>query len=348
MENNSHLLTFVIPMYNASRTIHRCLDSIYSLPLKEDDIEVIVVDDCSTDNAVELVRDYQKEHASLTLFCQLQNHRQGAARNIGEEKASGDFIVFVDSDDEVDSGLIQAVNLATSKDLDMVAIRVSRVSGDGIVESEMSLPYQMDKVFAGIELQTEHPYWGTAPWAYIYRRSFLKETNYRFAEDVLFEDSDFVNVHLYSAKRMAYSDVCGYRAHFNVNSTTHTMSYKHLADYALLGSRMLAFYESLPNKTTKYAEGILEGGSYNVMMAFRKIWRLHSVIEIRDFYDRLETRCDLKSMLVYRKPSYCWTKWTRICLKYHRLVTLVVGLAIPVLKIKTKTKTRNCYICQQR
>lgn len=338
------LLSFIIPAYNASGTIVRCLDSINSLPLKEDEFEVFVVDDCSTDNTVELLRNYQNSHANLNLYCQPQNHRQGAARNIGIDKAKGEFIVFVDSDDEVGEGLLQAVKLANDKILDMVAMRVAKVSGEGKIESEMSLPYQEEKVFSGVELQMEHPFWGAAPWTYVYRRSFLKEVNYRFAEDVLFEDSDFVNVHLYHAKRMAYSNACGYRAHFNANSTTHTMSYKHLADYALLGTRMLAFYESLPNKAIKYAESILEGGSYNVMIAFRKLVRLRSMSEIHAFYDRLTARCDLKSLLVYRKPSYCWTKWTRFCLNRHRLAIVVVGLIIPFVRIKQRTNI----LCQQQ
>ena len=230
------LVSFIIPVYNSATTIRRCLDSIYALPIKELDFEAIVIDDCSTDNTVELLRNYQKNHENLDLYCQPQNHRQGAARNIGVDKAKGDFVVFVDSDDEADAGLLKAVKMAEDKCLDMVAMRISKVQ-NGKVESEMSLPYQVETVFSGVELQTEYPFWGTAPWPYVYRRSFLKEVNYHFAEDVLFEDSDFVNVHLYHAQKMAYCNTCGYQVHYNADSTTHTISYKHLADY-------LAMYEA--------------------------------------------------------------------------------------------------------
>ena len=51
------LVSFIIPAYNASATIKRCLDSIYALPIEESEYEVIVIDDCSTDNTVELVKD---------------------------------------------------------------------------------------------------------------------------------------------------------------------------------------------------------------------------------------------------------------------------------------------------
>jgi glycosyltransferase involved in cell wall biosynthesis len=332
------LISFVIPAYNSSKTIHRCLKSIYSLPLKGTEFEVFAIDDCSTDNTVELLKNYQKNHANLIVYCQPQNHRQGAARNIGVDKATGDIIVFVDSDDEVDEGLLKAVKRVEDFDLDMVIMRVAKVSLEGKVESEMSLPYQEERVFSGIELQTEHPFFGTAPWPYVYRKSFLKKVNYPFAEDVLYEDSDFVNVHLFYATRMMYCDECGYVVHYNSTSTTHTLSSKHLCDYALLGTRMLKFYESIEDKASIYADGILEGGSYNIMKAFNRLFRLKSSNEVRAFYDRFDSHYDRKLLLGYHKPSYCWTRWTRFCLKHREMAIIVMGVIIPFAKIRERNK----------
>lgn len=324
------LISFIIPAFNASGTIKRCLDSIYGLFVNQFDFEVIVIDDCSTDNTVEVAKDYALQHPNLVLLCQPENHRQGAARNRGVALAKGKYIVFVDSDDESSKGVICAVQLAEENGADMVAMRYSKVGNDGKIDGEVSLPY--NKMFTGKEMQTEFPFWGTAPWSYIYRKAFLDETNYLFAEDVLFEDSDFVNVHLFFAKRMMYCDECGYVMHYNAESTTHTISYKHLADYALLGTRMLHFYESLDNKNDKYAETILEGGSYNIMKALYKLPRLKSRTEVSAFYDRFDAFYDRKLLLGYRKPAYCWTLWTRNCLKHRELITMIMGIVIPLVK----------------
>lgn len=329
-------VSFIIPAYNASSTLARCLDSIFLLPLKKDEFEVIAIDDCSTDSTVEMLKHYQKENLNLSLFFQPQNHRQGAARNIGLDNAKGELIIFVDSDDEVDEGLLHAIKMAEDKCLDMVAMRVSKIQGNGKVEYEKDLPYREERIFSGIELQTEHPFWFTGPVAYLYRNSFLKKVDYRFAEDVLFEDSDFVNVHLYYAKKMSYCDKCGYRIHHNANSTTNTISFKHLADYFLLGTRMLTHYEALPDKTTNYAEGILEGGSFNIMKSFRRLIRLNSFAEIRAFYDRVDTYFDRGRLMRYRNPSYCWTRWTRFCLKHRKAATIVVGCARPFCRFIIK------------
>ena len=326
------LVSFIIPAYNASATIKRCLDSLYALPIEESVYETIVIDDCSTDNTIELVKDYSKDHTNLVLLRQQENHRQGAARNRGIAVSQGKYIVFVDSDDETAKGVVDAIQLVEKNDLDMVAMRYAKVGKEGKIDGEVSLSYGQDKVFNGIEMQTEFAFWATAPWAYVYRKAFLDKVNYPFAEDVLFEDSDFVNVHLFHAKRMSYCDECGYRIHYNANSTTHTISYKHLADYVLLGTRMLALYESLPDKTTKYAEGILEGGSFNVMKSFRRLVYLNSSAEIRAFYNRLDNYYDRSRLLGYRNPTYCWTRWTRFCLKHRKLATLAVSCVLPIFR----------------
>lgn len=62
------IASFIIPAYNASKTIVRCLDSIYKLPLNENEYEVIVIDDCSVDNTVDVVVEYALGRTNITLL----------------------------------------------------------------------------------------------------------------------------------------------------------------------------------------------------------------------------------------------------------------------------------------
>ena len=325
------LCSFIIPAYNASNTIVRCLDSIYALALNVADFEVIVIDDCSKDNTISVVEDYAKQHTNLTLLCQAENHRQGAARNRGVAIAKGKYIVYVDSDDESAKGVVDALQLAEKNELDMVAMHYVNVDQHGnITEKE---PITLEGVFTGVELQTKHPYWGTAPWPYIYKTSFLQQVNYPFTEDVLFEDADYVNVHLYYAQRMMYNPVCSYRIYYNSQSTTHTTSYKHVADYLLLGTRMLQLYHSSEDKTTTYALGILEGGSHNIWKSCKRLLKLSSIDEVRSFYDRVDSYTCRFDLLSYTEPAYCWTKWTKLCLGHKRITMCLVGVGQVVYKI---------------
>ena len=113
------LASFIIPAYNASTTIIRCLDSIYTLGLLEQEFEVICIDDCSKDNTIKVIEQYAKQHTNLTLLSQIENHRQGAARNRGVAIAKGKYIVYIDSDDESDKGILQALQLVEEHNLDI-------------------------------------------------------------------------------------------------------------------------------------------------------------------------------------------------------------------------------------
>ena len=133
------LASFIIPAYNASATIVRCLDSIYTLGLSEQEFEVICIDDCSKDNTIEVIKQYAKQHTNLTLLCQAENHRQGAARNRGVAIAKGKYIVYVDSDDESDKGVVKALQLAEEHNLDMVAMHYVQVNEHGNIFEKESI-----------------------------------------------------------------------------------------------------------------------------------------------------------------------------------------------------------------
>ena len=326
-------LSFIIPVFNGVKTIHKCLDSIFHLPFEQNDFEVIVIDDCSTDETIRIVEEYSSNKTNLILLKQDENHRQGAARNRGISIASGRYIAFIDSDDEVSYGIVSALRLAEKENLEMVAMKVVKLSIDDQVLYTFELPYSPTTLFSGVELQSSHPFWFTGPCAFLYSKGFLNQVNYPFKEDVLFEDSDFVNVHLFNTEKMGYSDECGYIIHKNPSSTTHTVSYQSVCDYALLGTRLLNLYQTIDNKEPRYAKSILEGGSYNIMRSFRNTFRLNSMKEVSLFYDRLDSRFDRSNLLGYRTPSYCWTTWTRFCLQHRNLASFIIGCAIHIKSV---------------
>lgn len=335
------LVSFIIPAYNASNYILRCLDSIYNLELTMDEFEVIIVDDCSVDNTCDVVEAYKNRNSfdrpNLILLRQLVNQRQGAARNRGVSLAQGKYIVYVDSDDEVASGIVRAIALAEKNDLEMIAIHSEKVDECGNTTLYQKLPYTEDDLFTGIQLQTDYPFWFTGPVAYVYRKDFLDKVNYPFTEGVLFEDSDYVNNHLYVAKRMGYVTECGYRIFYNTTSTTHTMSYKHVADYFLLGTRMLALYTHIKDKNTKYADSIREGGSYNIWMSFKRLNKLDSVEDVQLFYQYLEEKgVIILDYLDFHEPAYCWTWWTKLGLKHKNLMIVLSGISILGRKMMRK------------
>lgn len=328
------LASFIIPAYNASNTIVRCLDSIYTLGLSEQEFEVICIDDCSKDNTISVIEQYAKQHTNLTLLCQPENHRQGAARNRGVAIAKGKYIVYVDSDDESDKGVLQALQMAAENNLDIVAMHYVNIDECGNITEKEAV--KLDGIFTGVELQTKHPYWCTGPVPYVYSVELLKRVNYPFTEDVLFEDSDYVNVHLYHAQRMMYNKECSYCIYYNSQSTTHTTSYKHVADYLLLGTRMLRLYHSLEDKTSVYALGILEGGSHNIWKSCKRLIKLSSIAEVKKFYERVDQYTNRSALLSYKEPAYCWTKWTKLCLGHKKIAMALIAIGQILYTMKKK------------
>jgi glycosyltransferase involved in cell wall biosynthesis len=319
------ILSIIIPAFNAQATISRCLDSVYCLPVSEDEFEVIVIDDCSTDSTVDIVRTYEQVHDNLVFLFQPVNSRQGAARNRGLRVAKGKYICFLDSDDEIRHGVLSAINLAERNSLELTIMRSVKVSLDGEITYNYILPYDSNDVFSGISFQCNHPFWCTGPVLYVYLKSFLESVNYPFAENVLFEDSDFVNVHLFHAKRMGYCNSIGYQVCNNPLSTTHSISFRHVSDYAILGTRMLSFYQQLEDKKSSFSYSILEGGSFNIMRSCKNLFKLNSLSDVRSFYTRLDSFVDRRGLLSYSEPAYCWNRWTRFCLKHKRCTILIVG-----------------------
>lgn len=342
------LVSFIIPSYNSAHTVKRCLDSIYALPLKQSEFEVIFVDDCSTDNTIDIVQNYcpnTQESKSgkvdnLILLHQPQNNRQGAARNRGISIAKGEYICLVDSDDAVADGIVSAIQLAKELKTDMVAFHFASANEHGQITGEKEhLSFAPKQIFSGIEMQLTHSYWCSGPVAYLYSKAFLDQSNYPFYEGVLYEDSDFVSAHLYYAQRMAYSSEIGYIVHYREGSTTHSNNYKNNSDYLLLGTRMLVLYniiqqdiaqqKRMDDGICKFADDVLEGACWNVTKSLKRLYKLPNGKEIVSFYKRVDAFVDRHKL--YADPlmhkfsySHLWNTWSAFCMK-HKYLSIVVN-----------------------
>lgn len=353
------LVSFIIPAYNAVDTIVRCLESIRNLTLEKEDYEIIVIDDASSDNTIEVIEQYCQKGKSeevrgksdnLTLLRQAENHRQGAARNRGLKEAKGEYICFVDADDVVKEGIVKAIRLAKERQTDMIAYHLAYVDEKGNITKEAEhLNYREGQIFSGIEMQNHQPYWFSGPVAYIYSKGFLERVDYPFVEDVLYEDSDFVAVHLFYAQRMAYSSEPGYFVYEREGSTTRHTSYKNVADYLLLGERMLRFHESIvkseelrakSDEVEKFADSILEGACWNISKSCKRLLRLKRGRDVRAFYERIDatiSRVELINDKDLRR--YYWNAWTGICIGHKRLAIMAFAILMPMYRLVRKYKS---------
>jgi glycosyltransferase involved in cell wall biosynthesis len=175
------MISIIIPIYNAAKYLTDCLDSIIGQNTTEP-LEIILVDDCSTDNSLAIAQTYAKKHAEdprrqVKLFTQ-QHSGQSIARNLGMENATGEYIAFVDADDRIAPDWCNR-HLAAIKGVDYVQSGYRRTS-DALSEKGWRV---------GIRQLPEHRYRYTSPCMRLYRRSALR--NIRFEGGMIYEDVIF-------------------------------------------------------------------------------------------------------------------------------------------------------------
>lgn len=189
------MLSIILPVYNVERELRRCLDSIVNQTIGTEDIELIAVNDGSTDSSEEILKEYAALYKWIDLISQ-DNSGLGAARNRGLEKATGQWIVFIDSDDYLLPDYARVlVSAMEHNDADMGIC-------DALVDRKGTHHPYLDaycwKIFAwrcrqalqyssSPELLLFQP----SVWRRIYRRDFLIQKKLLFSESLLFEDIPF-------------------------------------------------------------------------------------------------------------------------------------------------------------
>ena len=100
-------ISVIIPVYNAEKTLHRCIDSILAQTFS--DFEVLLIDDGSKDKSGEICDEYARKDSRIKV-CHKENGGVSSARNMGLDNAKGEWITFVDADDYIASDFLSAIN----------------------------------------------------------------------------------------------------------------------------------------------------------------------------------------------------------------------------------------------
>ena len=194
--NENIKVSIIVPVYNVEEYLRQCLDSLINQTLNE--IEIICVNDGSTDNSLKILEEYQQENSRIKIINK-KNEGLGAARNSGMEHAKGDYIGFVDSDDWVDLTMFEKLyNNAKKYNSDIVMCPI--YSSDDNKESDNNFSYfnlecfneDYDNIVFD-NTKTKKFIFRICVTAFnkIYRNNFLKKINAKFPEGVIFEDNPF-------------------------------------------------------------------------------------------------------------------------------------------------------------
>lgn len=189
MMKNSPLVSVIIPVYNVEKYLSHCLNSVLGQSLR--DIEVICIDDGSSDDSLAILRDYEKQDERVRVIAQT-NLGVSAARNAGLDVAKGEWVAFVDSDDEVMPDIWKTLLVEAGNEDAIYFSAEEVVMKDGarrVVESGY-----FDVKFKGLwKLRDEDLFrLSMTVWDKLFRRSKIEESRIRFPHGVYFEDNVFV------------------------------------------------------------------------------------------------------------------------------------------------------------
>ncbi len=218
------LLSFIIPMYNCRAYIAACIDSITSQGVSEALYEIIVIDDGSADSGSEVVEGLQAVHPNISLLRQA-NAGQSVARNRGLDVAKGEFLFFVDGDDELVAGTLPQIML-TLRELPQ---EVEILSFDTSAERACT-DFRIQATRSGAAIYTAYPC-NNGAWGAIFRRSFLQQSGIRFVEGRLSEDAMFTVECMLAARKVSRVPAIVYRYVRHPGSTTTSRKSAHMRRY---------------------------------------------------------------------------------------------------------------------
>ncbi len=188
-------ISVIIPCYNVEKQLSRCLDSVLNQKLHGVEMEIICIDDKSTDNTLHILEDYESAHSEYFLLIPLsENKKQGYGRNTGMQYASGSYITFVDADDAISPEMLQQLyDEAAARNCDVVECAYKEIhDGDALSVSGSGLPECFDMRNSSVKRKYILQYgWKTAPWGRLYKSSFLADNEIYFPTDLYMEDIYF-------------------------------------------------------------------------------------------------------------------------------------------------------------
>lgn len=311
-------LSVVIPVYNAEKYIRQCLDSI--LTKQKIALEVICVDDCSTDGTPAVLKEYQDKYENVTVIRNETNLYAGICRNKGLMAAKGQYVHFLDSDDYVvDNAYEKLYTLAKENDLDWVKT-TSEGFDDETGETVENPRYSMEKMyegFFGTLLDFQHfpkkfmDYMAVVPWNGIYKRHFLLEKNIRFNSLFCVNDRSFFVDTCVKGERMMIAREKIVRHRMNVSGSLVMKRAQHF-DCQFESYRIMRQICNENHVNDKVRFEILEHEMYDIFVWYRKF--LEQGVETEQLKQDMKSfleECDISYFEKYGTKSR-WLKFRNL------------------------------------
>ena len=231
-------LSIIVPIYNVEKYIRTCIESIYKQGLDEKTFEVILVNNGTQDRSMEVIDDIINQHSNIVVINQ-ENQGLSVARNNGLARASGEYVLFVDSDDYlIGNALKPLLDVAINSSVDMVMGKFIKLSEDQMIDYTPDTAFKSEtetNIMLGEEAFTNY----LNPrecyvWCKLYRRFFLLDNHIKFLPGIYFEDIPFTVDCYLKAKKCISMPISFYVYLQHSNSIVSSINLKKILDFNLI------------------------------------------------------------------------------------------------------------------
>lgn len=314
------LVSVIIPVYNTEKYLHECLESVSGQTLNN--IEILCMNDGSTDHSLECLRQYSKKEGRLSIYSQA-NAGQSVARNECIRRARGKYLYFMDSDDVLDKDALKSMFQRMEKDsLDIIfcdgagfcSDMDSEKAGNVIAQDYYQRVNSYPEVYSGkglMDRMWKNKEYRVSPCLQMIHTGFFRKNDLWFVEGIIHEDNAYTYKSLLKAERVGYVDKTLFYRRIRPNSTmTNSISFKNVYGYFVCYLNMSEAYKKdvesnfwedeyhvaseilyrmLRTTRTKYFQ-LDEAERYSYLALsdyFRTLFQLY-VADLEKLYDRRE------------------------------------------------------------
>ena len=294
-------ISVIVPVYNVENYLEKCLNSLVNQTLQE--IEILVINDGSTDNSQKIIEFFQSKFPQKIKTFAKENGGLSDARNYGIDRATGEFLAFVDSDDYVSENMLQEMyDLGIKNEAEIVICNLQKVDEHGNVTQKLT---QIPNLSGKIDLEKNFSVFADLSY-FACNKIFKKELfdGKRFQKGMHFEDIELIPQILLQCKTLAKTDAFHYQYLERSNSISKSHTERGLDILKAVKNVEKSFEKSMHSSKKNELKGfqILEGiYTFLAYLAFVKDDEVYDKMNLQLKKFIKERDISLKEILVYKR-----------------------------------------------
>ena len=235
------MISVIVPFYNEEKYLNRCLDSIINQTYK--DLEIILIDDGSNDGSFDIASKYESKDKRIKIFRQ-NNQGLSSARNKGLDNCNGEYILFVDANDEILPTMIEELyDLLIRNNCDISVCSIKQINSDNHTTQNNIETITIINNDDKYDMIQKDPVRSVVQWNKLFKRYIFDDL--RFPKGRLHEDEFVIHKELYKAKSIAYTDRQLYLYYRNPESITLNMDMSNRYDIVSAYKDRIDFFKQI-------------------------------------------------------------------------------------------------------